>query len=77
MRILSQTKTTGKESVSKVLSVDKLTTAQKELMKKAVGQGLWEQILEGKPVSSSVFELIKGKMHNSNLLPMTMWWNEE
>lgn len=70
MRTHSQIKTTGKESVSKVLDINKLTTIQKEIMKKAVGQGLWEQILEGKPMSTSVIKLIEAKMRYRNLLPM-------
>ena len=35
MKTLSQTKTTGRESVSDVLDIRKLTAAQKEMMKKA------------------------------------------
>lgn len=77
MRILSQTKTAGRESVSKILAIDKLTSAQKDIMKDAVGQGIWEQILEGKPLPSSVIKLIKGKMRYRDLLPMNMWRDED
>jgi hypothetical protein len=77
MKILSQTKTAGKESASRVLDIDKLYEIQKEIMKKAVGQGLWEQILEGHPMSASTIRLIKGKMRYHNLLPMKMWWDEK
>lgn len=77
MRTLSQTKTTGRESVSDVLDISKLTASQKEMMKKAVGQGLWDQILEGKPMASPVIKLIKAKMLYRNLLAATMWWEED
>lgn len=46
-------------------------------MKKAVGQGLWDQIVEGKPMASSVIKLIKAKMLYHNLLAATMWWEED
>ena len=77
MRSLSKTKTSGKESASKVLSIDKLTDAQKELMKCTVGLGLWEQILEGQPIPSSVIKLVKGKLEYNNLLPQRLWWKED
>ena len=77
MKAPSQTKTTGKESVSKILEIGKLTTAQKEIMKKAVGLGLWGQILEAKPMSPSVIKLIKYKMRYRNLLPMKIWREED
>lgn len=77
MRLHSQTKTAGKESASKILAIEKLTDKQREMMKNAVGQGIWEQILEGKPLTASVIKLIKGKMRYHNLLPITMWWEED
>lgn len=73
MRTLTQTKTTVKESASKILVMEKLTDEQKELMKNAVGQGLWEQILEGKPLPASVIELIRAKMRYRGLLPLSKW----
>lgn len=77
MRSLSQTKTTGKESASKVLLIDKLTDAQKELMKGALGHGLWDQILEGYPIPPPVIKLIKGKLRHKRLLPERLWWQED
>lgn len=77
MRLLTQTKTAGKESASKILAIDKLTDNQREMMKDAVGQGLWEQVLEGQPLPESVIKLIKGKLRYHNLLPMKMWWEED
>ena len=77
MRLHSQTKTSGKESASKILAIDKLTDNQREMMKEAVGHGLWEQILEGQPLPKSVIKLIKGKLRYHNLFPMKMWWDED
>lgn len=77
MKLLTQTKTAGKESASKILAIDKLTDNQREMMKDAVGQGLWEQVLEGQPLPESVIKLIKGKLRYHNLLPMKIWWDED
>ncbi len=76
MKPLSQTRTTREELGSKILAIDKLTEHQKELMKCAIGQGLWEQILEGKPIPSSVIDLITEKMRYSRLLPKRSCWQE-
>lgn len=77
MRQILQTKTTEKKSVSKVLTIDKLADTQKELMKCALGQGLWNQILEGRPIPFSVINLIKGKLRHNRLLPERLWWQED
>ncbi len=77
MRALLQTKTREKESVSKVLDIKKLSDAQKEMLRLAVGRGLWEQILQGHPLSVSTVSLIRAKMRFHNLIPEYIWEGED
>lgn len=77
MRQHFQTRTTAGESDSRTLAVDRLTESQRETMRRAVGDGLWEEILEGKALPESTFRLIKRKMHRHGILPVRMWWQED
>lgn len=77
MRQLSQTRTTAEKSGSKSLAIDRLTDTQKETMRRAVGDGLWEEILEGQVLPESTFRLVRQKMHRHGILPMRMWWQED
>lgn len=77
MRALLQTKTREKVSVSKVLEIEKLTGAQKEKLRLAVGRGLWEQILKGDPLSVSTVSLIRAKMRSHHLIPEYIWEDED
>lgn len=76
MRQLSQTRTAAGESVSRTLRVDRLTDTQREKLKRTVGNGLWEEILEGQDLSESTIGLIKRKMRRHRMLPVRMWWQE-
>ncbi|MBR6858311.1 MAG: hypothetical protein IKM89_02775 [Bacteroidales bacterium] len=46
-------------------------------MRRAVGDGLWEEILEGRGLPESAFRLVKRKMKCHGILPMRMWWQED
>lgn len=77
MKQLSQTRTTAGESDSRILAVERLTDTQRETMRRAVGDGLWEEILEGRGLPESAFRLVKQKMKCHGILPMRMWWQED
>lgn len=72
-----QTRTTAGESDSRTLAIDRLTDTQRETMRRAVGDGLWEEILEGRGLPESTFRLVKQKMKCHGILPMRMWWQED
>lgn len=74
MKDLSGTRRTGSVSASKPLSVDRLTDNQRELMHSTVGEGLWEEILEGPPLAWATFGLIWMKMSHRGLLPEQRVW---
>lgn len=76
MKQLSRTRTTAGESASNALAVDRLTETQCETLRRAVGEGLWEEVLEGRRLPESVFALLKRKMHRHGLLPDRMWWQD-
>lgn len=71
------TRTTAGESVSRTLAVERLTDMQRVTMRRAVGDGLWEEILEGHGLPESTFRLVKQKMKCHGILPIRMWWQED
>ncbi len=77
MKRLSRTRTTAGESDSRTLAVERLTDTQRVAMRRTVGDGLWEEIQEGRGLPESTFRLVKLKMKCHGLLPVRMWWQED
>lgn len=74
MKVLSEIRRTGSESASRTLAVDLLTDGQQQLMRSAVGEGLWEEILGGAPLAGATVGLIWMKMNHHGLLPEQLAW---
>lgn len=77
MKQLSRTRTIEEESDSRALALDRLTDAQKETMRLAVGEGLWEEILKRQDLPESVLGLIREKMLRHGILPTRQWWQKD